>query len=115
MQTILVIATGFTVVFLLTRVKIFVTLAALIGIVGLASDYAANKIARAWEKLGEGLGWVTSKILLAAVFFIFLAPIATLAKLLSKKDPLQLKKSADSTYYVKRDHEYVKADLENIW
>ncbi len=115
LQTILVIVTGFTVLFLLTRAKILVTLAALIGIIGLASDYAANKIAWAWEKISAGLGFVTSKILLTAVFFIFLVPIAALAKLFAKKDDLRLKKGVGSSYYVAREHVYIKNDLENVW
>lgn len=115
MQTILVIVTGFTVVFILSRLKTFLSLAIIVSVGSLLSDYVAGKIAWAWDKLAEGLGFVTSKILLTMVFFIFLTPVAALARLFSKKDSLQLKKSSGSSYYIAREHAYIKNDLENVW
>jgi hypothetical protein len=53
-------------------------------------------------------------VILSAVFFLFLLPIAMLAKLF-KKDLLQLKKTEGKSYYHERNHSYDRADLENPW
>lgn len=115
LETILVIVTGFTILFLLTKIKLFVDFAVLIGIVSLASDYVAGKISYFWENLSLFLGKITSKIILSFVFFVFLFPLAILAKIFSKEDNLALKQKVANSFYIVRDHVYSKDDLEKAW
>lgn len=66
-----------------------------------------------WFSLSNLLGTVVSKILLSAIFFIFVLPIALLRRLFGK-DSLLLKKFNKSSESVMktRNHTYVAADLE---
>ena len=81
LETMLTIATGLMVIHLITHKKGFLTIAILIGIIGISSYYLSSKITWAWFKLAEGLGYVNSKILLSLVFFVFLTPVAFVFKL----------------------------------
>jgi hypothetical protein len=87
----------------------------LIGLISLISDRSANKISYYWVKFSLILGKLVSKVVLSFVFIIFLVPLAILAKIFSKRDSLFLKKKAVDSYYVIRGHDYLRADLENIW
>lgn len=88
--------------------------AVVIGLASMLSSTVARAIEWGWLKLALGLGWINSRIILGIVFFIFLTPIAWLARLFTR-DPLQLKRKASGTLYHSRDHTYTKEDLENIW
>ncbi len=112
-QTCLVIMTGLLVLWFIYSVKWLVTAAVVIGLIGAFVPIAAKGINWAWYKLAEGMGWVMSKVLLSVVFYLFLFPIALIARLFSK-DTLQLKRRPD-TYWTQRDHEYSSKDLENGW
>ncbi|MFM7022493.1 MAG: SxtJ family membrane protein [Flavobacteriales bacterium] len=70
-------------------------------------------ISYGWLKLGEGMGFVMSKVILGAIFFLLLTPLSFLYRVF-KKDQLRLKKGGDS-YYVNRDHLFEKKDLTNTW
>lgn len=113
LETVVVIMTGLLVFWLIYKVKVLVTIAILIGIIGAFIPSIAKWIHWAWYKLAEGLGFVMSKVLLSLVFFLFLFPIAFFYKIFSK-DTLQLKKKKD-TYWTQRDHKYAAKDLEQSW
>lgn len=66
-----------------------------------------------WEKISMVLGWISTRIILSLVFFIFLTPFAILSRIFSK-NALQLKQESKTTF-VERNHTYTKKDLENIW
>lgn len=66
-----------------------------------------------WGKIAMVLGWINTKVILSAVFFIFLTPFGILSRIFSK-NALQLKQDSKTTF-VERNHTYTKKDLENIW
>ena len=70
-------------------------------------------ITSGWLKLGEGMGYVMSKVILGTVFFVLVSPLSMLYRLFNKNH-LKLKKS-NGSYYVQRDHLFQKKDLENTW
>jgi len=113
-ETILVICTGLILIFLVTKIKVLVTIAFLLGVIGISSPYLSSKIHWLWMKIAHILGYVNSKILLSAVFFLILTPVAFLMKL-RKKDELKLKKTEAKTGYETRDHLYTSSDLEDAW
>ncbi len=114
LETCLVISTGLIVFWFIYEVKILLTIALVMGLIGLFIPALAKWINWAWYKLADMLGFVMSKVLLSVVFFIFLFPIAMLSKLFTKKDSLQLKKKTD-TYWTERKHTYSSKDLEDVW
>lgn len=112
-ETCLVIMSGLLVFWLIYQVKVLVTIALAIGLIGAFLPSIAKWVHWAWYKLADVMGWVMSKVLLSAIFFLFLFPIALLYKL-TGKDTLQMKKKAGS-YWTGRNHKYSAKDLENTW
>lgn len=112
-DTCLVIASGLLVFWLLYKVDLLIYVAIAVGVIGAFIPFLAKWLDWAWYKLAEGMGWVMSKVILSIVFFVFLFPIAQIAKL-SRKDSLQLKRR-NSTYWTSRDHQYAARDLDNAW
>lgn len=113
LETLLVLAGAFIVVFWIFSKKIFLVLAFVFILIGIFSPYLASKISWLWLKFAELLGGVMSKIILSIVYFVFLVPIALFYRLI-KKNPLILKRQKDS-YYMERNKEYSSKDIENIW
>ena len=94
----------------------FLAAAALLLAVGLFVKPAGALIARAWLKFGGALGAVNSRIILGAIFYLFLTPIALLARL-TRGDFLHLKKrgGADRSYWHARNHAYTAEDIGKLW
>lgn len=113
LETFLVITTGFIVLYYVFQVKILLLVAFITGIIGIFIKPLAKKIAWLWYKLGDIMGFVISKIILAIIFFTFLFPIAILFRLI-KKDTMMLKKKY-SSYWTIRNYKYTKKDMENVW
>ena len=115
-ESILVISTGFVVLFLIFSLQWMLWIAAGVSILGLMSSTIAYWIHTGWMKLALALGWINSKILLSIVFFVFLMPVAFLQRLvLGDKLQLKKKKEDEGGYYVERNYTYEKKDLENVW
>lgn len=113
-KTVLTIVTGFIVVFLATKMKWALTTAVIVGLVGLFSTYLSEKIDFLWMKLAQVLGYIMPNILLSVVFFVFLTPMALLARVFKKKDSLQLKDPGASCY-ITVDKVFTKESLETPW
>jgi hypothetical protein len=94
----------------------FLGAAALLLATGLFVKPAGLLIARVWLGFGGLLGAVNSRIVLAAIFYLVLTPVATLARL-TRGDFLQLKKAggADRSYWHARNRVSSAADLEKLW
>lgn len=66
-----------------------------------------------WITLGNGMGFISTRILLGLVYYLLLTPMALLWKILGK-DPLQLKiDKKQSTYWLERKEEFDKDTLIN--
>lgn len=112
-EGILTVTVGLLIVRFLFDLPILAKIALGIGLIGLFIPFLARYIAWSWFKLSEGIGAVTSRILLTVIFFFVLAPIAFLSRIFSKSD-LQLKRKSDS-YFTERNHRYEPQDFENVW
>ncbi len=113
-ESLLVISTGFVLIYIITSSKPMLYIAFGLAVIGIFSPYMAEKIAWSWNKLSEGLGYLSSRIILSIIFYVFLLPISILYRI-AKKDLLHLKRSTKSTIFVERNKLYTKEDLENIW
>lgn len=96
--------------------RAFLAAASLLLALGLFVTPAARAVARAWLALAEVLGAVNSRLLLGAIFYLFLTPIALLARL-TRGDFLHLKQrsGADRSYWQPRGHTYTAGDLSKLW
>lgn len=94
----------------------FLAAATLLLAIGLFVKPLARRIAQVWLRFAVALGAVNSRILLGAIFYLFLTPIALLARLF-REDFLHLKKRAgpDRSYWQARDHAYTAEDIGKLW
>ena len=113
-EAILVIVIGFLVLYLIFDKSWMMWTSVLVGGLSLISNHIMNAITWGWFKLAYLLGnYVTGPILLGIVFYVFLFPLALLARFFSK-DHLTLKKKGTS-YFLDRNHLYTAKDIENVW
>lgn len=85
-----------------------------IGSAGLLSNRATQLIDYLWMKLAFILGLIVPNIILSAVFYLVLSPIAFFLKLNKKKNLLQLRNESNSTFIqVKKSLE--RKSFENPW
>ncbi|MGK0137203.1 MAG: hypothetical protein ACI9DJ_000647 [Algoriphagus sp.] len=113
-QIILSIVVGFLALHFIFRIDWFLYLSELVGLLGLLSEAFARIVTNAWLKFAEILGKINGAILLTAIFFIILTPIALLMRIFKGSDELNLKKQS-KTNYATRNHTYQGKDLKNIW
>ena len=112
-EGILTVTVGLLIVHFLFDLPVLAKIALGFGLTGLFVPLLAKYIAWIWFKLSEGIGAVTSRVLLTLIFFFVLVPIAFLSRLFTKGD-LQLNRKKDS-YFTDRNHRYESKDFENVW
>ena len=113
LESMLIIAAGFIVLFFAFKLKWLLLIALTVAVLGAVSKLATQGITWLWFKIAEILGWVNSRVLLGIIFFLFLFPISLLMRLLSKMT-IKMKREK-VTYYSERNHTYKPEDLENVW
>lgn len=114
LESILVITLGLVVLYLLFKSVVFLAAALALGVLSLASDLLLTKITWAWSRLASLLGYLNGTILLSAVYYLVLCPVAYFYRL-RHPDALQLRKKSTGTYFTTRNHTYTPKDLENMW
>lgn len=113
-KTVLTITVGLIIVALLTKNVGFLYAALSVGLISIFSNYLSEKIDFLWMKLAWLLSMIVPKILLSAIFYLVLFPISLLSKLFSKKDPMILKNTRNSTF-IDVNKTFDKKSLENPW
>jgi len=125
-KALLVMVTGFAILSYFFRVKENILaadtlfyIAIGIGVISLLIPIAGYYIVWFWYKIGMVLGWVNSRIILTALFYLFLFPIALFSRIFNK-DTLKLRKGSGGpegkgSLYTVRDYQYEAKDLENMW
>jgi hypothetical protein len=73
-------------------------LAALLIAPALIFPRSLGPIHKVWMKLGHVLGWINTRIILGAVFYLVVTPIGILRRLLGK-DPMGKRLRADTESY----------------
>ena len=115
LETCLAISTGLILLWLVYEVRVLLVIAFITGLTGLFLPAPSRALAWLWFKLGEGLGYVVSRILMTLIFYLFLLPIALVYRLFNK-DTLRLRRKPDrQTIWTERNHTYSKKDLEQIF
>lgn len=88
---------------------------AAVFVVALISPTAALAVRAGWMRFAAALGWVNSRIILSAFFFLVFTPIA-LVRRLFVRDPLALRRAeAGASYWHKREPKRDPAQYENPW
>jgi hypothetical protein len=113
LEAILVICLALIVFYLILDIRILLLISVILGLASLFIPFVAKWVAKAWYGLSHVMGFVMSKVILSIIFFIFLYPMALIARAGGKLS-VRLKKAPDS-YWTLRNHSYKKEDLENMW
>ncbi len=114
-ETLAVLAAAALVCFLLFRKPAFAGLALALLALPLISRKAASRLAALWLGFSEVLGAINTKLLLGAVYFLLLTPLAFFFRLFhaggfnAKADP------AARSYFEEKKHLFAAADLEEPW
>lgn len=114
LKTMLTISTGFLVIFIITKLNWVLLISLFIGLIGMFSTYLSKQIEFLWNKLAWLLGLIVPNILLSAIFYLFLFPIAILSRVFGKKDPFVLKNKTDSVFVV-TNKSFDKKSFEQPW
>ena len=112
-KTVLTISVGFLIVYLATKMQWALTVAVVVGLVGVLSNYLSEKIEWVWMKLTMVLSKIVPNILLSVIFYVFLFPIAMISRI-GSKDPMMLKNKGN-TVFKEHKKEFDKRSFENPW
>lgn len=110
-ETIIVLMLACIIAFLVFYHNYFLWIAAILGSGAIVSTRFASIVHAAWFKLGKAIGFVTGKIILTTIYLLVVVPVALVFR---KKLSITLKKQSGS-YFVERNHLYLKEDIENPW
>lgn len=113
-KTMLTITVGFMVVFLITKMNVFLLIALMIGLIGMFSTFLSGKVDYLWMKLTWILGMIVPNILLTVIFYFFLFPVAIISRIFGKKNTMHLK-NTDQTLFKDKNKTFDKASFENPW
>lgn len=108
--SLLVIAIGFAAIFLFFR-KDWMLIPVGISVIGFIIGPLGEYIHLCWMLLAKTLGYINSRILLSIIFFLVLAPIALLMRLLGKTQFVK-KAGTQQSLFVTRNQLYSRQDLE---
>ena len=112
--TVLTIVVGFMVVYWITKMDWAIYIALSVGILGILSSWIRDQIDWVWGQLAKVLSYIVPNVLLSAIFYLFLTPIAFLSRLFGKNDPLMIKKSPDSVW-IEKENTFSKESFEKTW
>jgi hypothetical protein len=113
-RTVLVICMGMLVLHFFVGWQWPLPVALTIGVIGALSQRMAVLIDRLWMRLGWVLGLVMPKVVLGAVFYLMLTPIALLSRLLGKKDPLMMRPQTGSMF-ITANRTFDRDYFEKTW
>lgn len=112
-STMLVITTGFLVLYAIFAWKWALVVSLSAGIIGIISSRLSEKVHWLWMKLSLLLSYIVPNILLSLVYYLFLFPIAILFRLFTK-DPLMLSEKY-SSYFININKKAEKESFEKTW
>jgi hypothetical protein len=75
---------------------------ALLAFLGLAVPAGARAFHSVWMQVAHALGWLNSRILLGAMFYVVMTPIGWIVRL-TGADPLNRRKPAQDSYWIPRE------------
>ena len=113
-KTVLIITVGFLIIYIIGHQEWALYVSVIMGLIGISSTYLSEKIEWFWMKIGWLLGLIMPKILLSALFYLILFPLATLANFFKNNDPLLLKNKDNSTFK-EVQKEFEASNFENPW
>lgn len=112
-ETILVLVVACLILYWIVGKKYLLITAIALGLIGILFPFLANMIHWAWMKLGAGMGYLTSRIILVLIFFLVLYPLSLISKLF-RKNVMKMGPGINS-YFKDRNFVYTRESMENPW
>lgn len=112
-ETIIVLALASLIAFLTFDVNWLIYLALLLLFIAVVSKKLTFIIGEIWFSFSFYLGLVMNCIIMFFIFYLILTPLSFFQKL-SGNNQL-LKKGSGDSYFNKRNHLYIKKDIEKPW
>jgi len=97
-KTVLTISMALLIWSVISNSKLVLCSSLIIGITGVFSDYLSMGIEIVWLRIAHTLGLIVPKIVLSAIFYLILFPIASISRLFRKKGTLMLTNKGKSTF-----------------
>ncbi len=94
--------------------KVLSSISLCLMIIGVLFKKLSFLIAKSWLRFSTALGTVNTRIILTAIFYLFLTPLAFFFRLFSG-DFMKIGKNSTESLWDKRDHIYSREDLEKLW
>src|SRR5690554_6088415 len=110
-KTVLVITIGFLILYLVTEWQWTLTVSVIVGLSGVISKKLAEFINFIWMKLAWVLSLIIPNILMSAIFYLFLTPIALLSRIFGEPNQLNLK-NTESSLFKSHNKEFTKSSFE---
>ncbi|MEO4040316.1 SxtJ family membrane protein [Hoeflea sp. CAU 1731] len=87
-------------------------IAAVLVVWSLVAPMSLAPVYRGWERLGNVLGWINSRIILGILFFLIVTPTALIMKIIGKDPMHRSRDAAAATYRIVRLKPPKDTDLE---
>lgn len=87
-------------------------LSALLLLLTMVAPRALTPLTQAWLLLGHVLGNINTKVILAAMFFLVITPVALLFRLLGR-DALKLRPAKAASYWLKQHRSFAPDTFRN--
>lgn len=113
-KTALTITVGFLVIYWFKEWNWALLVAITVGLAGVISPFLSRKIEALWMGISKVLSYIMPNVLLTAIFYLILFPIALASRFFGKKDPLFLSNPKSSLF--KDTHKkFDKKSFQNPW
>ncbi len=98
------------------KVALLSYIALILLFIGIFTRKPSGILATVWLRFSEKFGKFTTGVILTAIFFGVLTPIAVLYRIIHG-DPLMIhpESARKISCWVERNHSYKRKDLENLW
>ncbi len=113
-RTVLTIVVGMLALYLLSEWRQLLPLALVVGLAGVLSARIAVLIDRWWMGLAALLGRFMPVVVLMLVYVAVLLPVAILSRIFGKRDPLNLRPTLVSNFYIV-EHKFTAGSLRKPW
>jgi len=113
LETILVLVLALLTGYYFHKSPYWLVAAAVLIAIGLLIPALAEMIHVGWMKLGEGMGFITSKIILTLIFFVMLVPLSWIAARFRK--PVMKMKPGAGSFFKSRNVTYTAKSMQDLW
>lgn len=113
-KTVLTISTGLLIVYFITDYEILVKFSTALGIIAIISNFFSHLIEKIWFKLAELLSFIVPNIILTIVYYFFLFPVASIARLFNKNQIKRYSKNSN-TSFISMEKTFKGQDFKNPW